>query len=579
MSKGLSMCFRITSSRRQICCAVISHKGTHPSSHFQPQPPRMLSPSNVPEPSPNVKQFKPRLPRMSRMRDVPHKVLCKMIELRMACHPIRGYYKALYRLQLVCKLWSDIILSTPSLWSVVTNTDLFPVINRALTLSREHPLVIGYSDDFSLVQPYMVPDVTARLLDHSHRWLALHVESAYKYTGAQILFSKPTPLLRFLSIMQDQHVSDIEIFTSQAPNLSQLHARYFLWARDVVPFSSVRSLEVGHDGDWPGLRNTLEALPNLENLVLQNNPNDRVKREVSVERTSSISLPNLRRLSILGIPFPAVEAIVGQVISNNLRHFALIVSIEALSLANSIPSLQEFLSVSIRNGLALPKHISIGREGVLWGSKTGQNAEDVGGVQVLTSATAETIHWIGIFMATVDQTKPLDVTVRLGLGTRMRAMNILRALAPLRHIHTLDLLDRSQPQGIGGLQEWLQWLTPRSEPGSVLILPMLSELHVWTGNNNDIMDDLFDTIRARQAYADSGSFLGKRITKVVIHSGKLSSDTLHKIQELLGPQSSIILPDGRSLFGVQDTDPVFQGASQCVNWLADPTGSKQHTAD
>ncbi len=528
------------------------------------------------EPSLDVKQFKPKLPRMSRMRDVPHEVLCKMIELTMASTSIRDYYKSLYPLQLVCKLWSDIILSTPSLWSVVTSTDLFPVFERALMLSREHPLVICYSDNLANIDSYMISEVTARLLDHSHRWLALHVENAYKYTEIRVLFSKPTPLLRFLSIMRDHHVSDIGILTSQAPNLTQLHARYFLWARDAAPFSGVRSLEVGHDGDWPGLRNTLEALPNLENLVLQNNPNKYVEREVSVERTSSISLLNLRKLSILGIPFPAVEAIVGQVISNNLRHFALIVSIEALSPENSIPSLQDFLSTSVRNGLALPQHISIGREGVFWGSKTGQSVDDVGGVQVLTSATAATIHWIGSFMANVDQTKPLKVTVRLGLGTRVKAMNTLRALAPLRHVHTLDLLDRSQPQGIGGLQEWLQWLTPRSEPGSALILPMLSELHVRTSDHNDIMEDLFDAVRARGAYADSSSFIGKRMTKVVIHSGRLSSDTLRKIQELLGPQSSILLPDGRSLSEVQDTDPVFQGASQWVNWVADSTGSWPH---
>ena len=123
-----------------------------------------------------------------------------MQDARAEDDSIRGYYKALYHLQLVCKLWSDVILSTPSLWSVVTNVDRSQVIERALALSREHPLVIWHTDEVTLPNRYMTPKATACLLDHSHRWLAPHVDNTYMHARAQAILSRGTPSLRFLSI-------------------------------------------------------------------------------------------------------------------------------------------------------------------------------------------------------------------------------------------------------------------------------------------------------------------------------------------------------------------------------------------
>ncbi|KAI0322345.1 hypothetical protein OF83DRAFT_1049419 [Amylostereum chailletii] len=193
-------------------------------------------------------------------------------------------------LMLVCRYWSNVVVTTPVLWSkiVVSNHHSLDRASRRLSRSKSVPLDVSIHFDPKMEDGRSTMEAIVLAMDVLEpsiwRWKSfrLSVPSRPQAHAALARCREKAPMLEDLQIhifhsMHDEHYSPppFPLFAGYMPRLTacSLNSFNFDWSAGLV--SGLRALELG--GYWNGfapsvlvILGLLRACPALEELTLRN---------------------------------------------------------------------------------------------------------------------------------------------------------------------------------------------------------------------------------------------------------------------------------------------------------------------
>ncbi|KAG8915803.1 hypothetical protein FRC00_013572 [Tulasnella sp. 408] len=235
-----------------------------------------------------------------RINKLPPELLVYIFHQALAdLHPDIRYSTALRQLRLVCSWWARIIDEAGTLWATTSCLDPGPAVEMALRKCRGSLLHVSCRCDVYRTAYCSYVD---RILPYSHLWYSLQVKAS-SLTTITVLLQEPAPNLRKLSINFPPGSDNAQVVPAipgtTIANLHEfsIHSCKLLWGeasttnlrqlvlRNVKNVHIVNALEVLRQAKsltelvvsrcqlLPVHRDVESgevALPNLENLVLEN---------------------------------------------------------------------------------------------------------------------------------------------------------------------------------------------------------------------------------------------------------------------------------------------------------------------
>lgn len=135
---------------------------------------------------------------VSPIHTLPNEILARIFELSMAARADEPREPVLLKVTFVCRFWKQIVLCTPSLWSVITFAHRQDFVSASLDHSQSTPLDIHFDEDHShsewdesrfiaLIQPHF----------HRTRSLTLNIDGPFPWRG---LLSMNMPYLHDICV-------------------------------------------------------------------------------------------------------------------------------------------------------------------------------------------------------------------------------------------------------------------------------------------------------------------------------------------------------------------------------------------
>ncbi|KAG9007454.1 hypothetical protein FRB93_007869 [Tulasnella sp. JGI-2019a] len=213
--------------------------------------------------------------------------------------PSDTYYLDLHILAQVCKLWSDIVRCSPSLWRVLSNcgtaTALWPT---AFTRSASVPLTIYFINRFLTVES-ILRDYATTLVNSLARWevVTLHLNAHTELFPPEV--TNVAPLLRYLHLRADIGPEfRLNLHETWSPRLRHIKlegVRLLNWTNSIL--FGLHTLMLRYKG--PPLNELFAILtrcPDLHDLELR----DITYRRDSHSRGAlQVPLPYLRSLKLM----------------------------------------------------------------------------------------------------------------------------------------------------------------------------------------------------------------------------------------------------------------------------------------
>jgi len=237
---------------------------------------------------------------------IPDEILTLILESAYLCHDDSNH---LYRdlLLAVSRKWREIVLHTPSFWSVLQLSpsnnpdDILRYLDTHLERSRRYPLDIR-------MRCYWHPNITKaifdRIIPHSERWKRLVIQTPIHDIFSH-LDNVPGPSLEVVKICyfsreQASQSSQPTLLMSNLSRLSSLSLQNMSLGSKVPFMPQLRKLEIRASTTWNSYSELCEVLgrsPALENLTLHLKPINIFEHAES--RPAPISLPALHYCHII----------------------------------------------------------------------------------------------------------------------------------------------------------------------------------------------------------------------------------------------------------------------------------------
>lgn len=246
-----------------------------------------------------------------RINKLPPELLVHIFHRALAdLHPDTRYSAALRQLRLVCSWWARIIDEAATLWATTSCLDPEPAVDMALRKCRGSLLHVSCRCDVHRTTycPYV-----DRILPYSHLWYSLQVKTSSP-TTITVLLREPAPNLRKLSINFPPGPDNAQLIPAiPGSTLANLHefsinSCKILWGesnttnlRQLV-LRNVKNVHVG---------NALEVLrqaKSLTELVVSRCQLHPVHRDVE---SGEVALPNLENLVLENIDsYPLAQLLI-----------------------------------------------------------------------------------------------------------------------------------------------------------------------------------------------------------------------------------------------------------------------------
>lgn len=234
---------------------------------------------------------------------IPDEILTLILESACLCHDDDSIHRFRDLLLAVSRKWREIVLRTPSFWSVLQlspSNDILIYIDTHLERSKQYPLDI-------CMRCYWRPKITKAIFDritpHSERWRRLVIQ-----TPTSDIFSHlenvPGPSLETIEIYnfsrEASQSSQPTLLMSNLSRLSSLSLQNMSLGSKVPFMPQLRKLEIRASTTWNSYFELCEVLgrsPALENLTLHLKPINIFEHALS--RPAPISLPALHYCQII----------------------------------------------------------------------------------------------------------------------------------------------------------------------------------------------------------------------------------------------------------------------------------------
>ncbi|KAG8901495.1 hypothetical protein FRB99_005271 [Tulasnella sp. 403] len=281
------------------------------------------------------------------------------------------YYRQLARLSSVCTFWAGVIRHAPTLWTTIHARNEPRLIEKMITRSGNHPLLVYASGRGCNCNPPQPLEPFLKLLrTQAHRWQAAEfvVDNPRDDRYLQkYLTDTSAPQLKKLYVSVDEgynsgNTAAIDLFRRGAGNLEELKLSGVAVPWTSALLSRLRILRLSHLNSGAALTtsgffNILEQCPDLSELQIRH---CRVSESDASDLPDQLELTHLRRLDVEAIT-PPISAcmILSRISSPEFERFRFISDSGSATddvlknLSHLVPSLVHLVASARNVGLRL----------------------------------------------------------------------------------------------------------------------------------------------------------------------------------------------------------------------------------
>ncbi|KAG8945863.1 hypothetical protein FRC04_012223 [Tulasnella sp. 424] len=428
------------------------------------------------------------------IHQLPVELLVTILKDSIYYAPYSHYHIRLSELSQVAWYWRDIIQSTPSMWSVVSNINPAAVITAALEKSKMSPLDIDMSRSRGL--GYQIPAYELGLsndvfLDLVHpritQWRSFHLRVDFELFLTRL--QDPAPNLEevilerpFLLSFHPQEIGDAILFAGSAPRLRlvNLSGIPFQWCSALL--RGLKSLALEHmEVSWTDLFDVLCLCPGLAHVSfvwlhghLPTDLESSSPPQITLAHLLHIRLENVPVLIASCVLHPRQMECCRRLEVRNLLVGHVRIDEGENLLLTWLDSVGPWVTGALRTSSMVD--FAISHSSFSCSNARGTSGQFVINLNYVTAFAAAT------WLTNVSETTQ-DLTTHLRLsdlfpGSYFPNSQFGKALQRLPKVTDVDLTDHSSMT----LLERYQWLVSTKPPSRSFVFPGLRQLHLKGGH-------------------------------------------------------------------------------------------------
>ncbi|KAG9024450.1 hypothetical protein FS837_005365, partial [Tulasnella sp. UAMH 9824] len=454
---------------------------------------------------------------------LPHELLLEVFKLHV---DLDTPVKSLLTLALVCKLWRNIIEDTPSLWCHISGRERSSSIQRALTMAKNAPLAITYSQTEAKAFPTAF---FAQIGDRIAQAKSLTINVGRISHFPAILETTSTTVLETLDVVilwaQEWQINAVTLFGGKAapPTLKNFRVTHLPVALAPLRLSGLRSLRLGNIPITSAeeVLTILMDSPALEECALSRltlskefTPSEHLQRLLRGESNTdganlrSIRLLHLRHLSLWGLPISFTHFLLSNMQALTLLSFRVQGELHQSPASELLTADISHLGPALKGPTSTAAKIEISSwDDNSWTLCIGMLTIDFRGIRVDPSHMEETFNWVyghlgeqlkalPASLLTLEYNAHLDVILWLSGNLRVTNLELWTSGRSHRPRRIVSLL--SSP--VAPMSD--QWALPDLE---LLDTNVIDESGKW---------EIFEMVKARHSFIQAQEDQGQRDVKL-----------------------------------------------------------------